>query len=366
MLSRYLVGAASARTGDEMSGTALLLLGLSVAGSPVAASMLLAGLTISSAVGGPLFGTLLDRTRTPGRVLAVALAAYALGLTTVLTTLGHLPLPAVVALAVLTGLFNPAIAGGWTSQLPRIADDLDRATALDALTFSAASLVGPALAALVAEWAGASTATATAIGLVVLALPSAWSLPGHTPTAPRRTKLVVSRALWRVTATSTVSYVAVGMSVISYPLLGERNLGSPARGALLLAVLAAASLTANALLSRHPLRRRPDEVVFASTVVLAASLALCLLPGPWVVLAAVVAGLGEGPQLTALFAVRHREAPEHLRARVFTTGASLKIAGFAVGSALSGPLAANSLTGCLLAAAAVQSLAAMAYLAFGD
>jgi hypothetical protein len=54
----------------------------------------------------------------------------------------------VVCLAALTGLSGPAVAGGWTSQLPRVVsrDVLTRCSALDALTYDAASLADPALA----------------------------------------------------------------------------------------------------------------------------------------------------------------------------------------------------------------------------
>src|SRR5690242_11040506 len=62
-LRRYLAGAAVARAGDEMSGPALLLLGFAVTGRPETGSGLLAGLTIAGAAGGPLFGALLDRSR---------------------------------------------------------------------------------------------------------------------------------------------------------------------------------------------------------------------------------------------------------------------------------------------------------------
>ncbi|MDF2711095.1 MAG: hypothetical protein K0R62_6747, partial [Nonomuraea muscovyensis] len=69
----------------------------------------------------------------------------------------------------------------------------------------------------------------------------------------------------------------------------------------------------------------------------------------------------EGPQLTALLAVRHREAPSRLRGQIFTTGASLKITSYAGGAALAGPLAAYDLGVALLAGAALQILAALAY-----
>ncbi len=82
-------------------------------------------------------------------------------------------------------------------------------------------------------------------------------------------------------------------------------------------------------------------------------------------LAVALAGVGEGPQLTALFAVRHREAPGHMRGQIFTTAASLKIGGLAVGAALAGPLAGRSVTACLLIAAGFELCAAAAYLVTG-
>jgi predicted MFS family arabinose efflux permease len=86
---------------------------------------------------------------------------------------------------------------------------------------------------------------------------------------------------------------------------------------------------------------------------------------PLALLAVAAAGIGEGPQLTGLLAVRHREAPDDVRAQIFTTGASLKIAGFAVGAGIAGPLANWSLRGCLLVAAGVQVLAVLTYLTSG-
>ncbi len=77
------------------------------------------------------------------------------------------------------------------------------------------------------------------------------------------------------------------------------------------------------------------------------------------------AATGEGPQLTALFAVRHRETPAPVRGQVYTTAASLKIAGLAAGAALAGPLAGRSVSACLLVAAGTELCAAAAYLLAG-
>ncbi|WET81808.1 MFS transporter [Amycolatopsis sp. QT-25] len=368
-LAVYLTGATVARTGDELSGPALLLLGMSVDGSAATGSALLAGLTVAAAAGGPLLGALLDRSPRPGRLLAWALLAYAGGLGAVLALA---ELPAAIAVAVAAGLLNPALAGGWTAQLPKVRGrtPLPRASTLDAMTFTAASLAGPGLAGLVAAYAGAPAAVAVAITLVAAAFPAAWSLPAAEakPATPIRRQLADgfavlfrNRALLRATATSTVSFAGIGIAVVCYPLLGAQRLGNPGFGALLLTVLAAASLIANAALARRP--PPPDRTVLASTVLLGASFLLAATGHDVVTLliAAVVAGFAEGPQLSALFAIRHREAPARVRAQVFTTAASVKITGLAAGAAAAGPLSALSVTTALGAAAACQLLAAATF-----
>ncbi|MCU1680776.1 MAG: hypothetical protein JWQ81_1515 [Amycolatopsis sp.] len=320
-LSRYLAGAAAARTGDELSGPALLLLGIAITGSASTASWLLAGLTASAALGGPALGAVLDHSPRPGRVLAYALGLYA----------------------------------------------------VDAMTFSTASLLGPGVAGLLSTVAGAPAALAVAVFLVTAALPAAWSLPVRAvSTSSWRLSagfagIWASRPLRRATATSMVSYVGVGMSVVCFPLLGLHELGGAGRGTLLMTAAAAAALVTNAVLARYRPPMTPDTIVWASTGALAAGALLAALAGGVVglVLAAAVTGFGEGPQLTALFAVRHREATDRLRAQIFTTGSSVKITAFAAGSAIAGPLATVSLTACLLAAAGAQLLAALTYTAFG-
>ena len=82
-----------------MTGPALLLLGFAVTGRPATGSALLAGLTIAAAVGGPVFGALLDRSPHPDRVLALTLSAYALGIGAVAAATGRLPVALVVLIA---------------------------------------------------------------------------------------------------------------------------------------------------------------------------------------------------------------------------------------------------------------------------
>ncbi|MGV9307539.1 MFS transporter [Nonomuraea sp. NPDC003727] len=429
-MRRYLAAVVAARTGDEMSGPALLLLGLAATGSPSLASWLLAGLTVAAAGGGPVLGAALDRTRRPGRLLAALLAGYAAGLVIILALVGRAPDPVAIGVAVLAGLLGPALSGGWTAQLPLLVppDRLPRANALDSIAYNLAGLAGPALAGLVAAAGGAWSAVVASAALIAAALPAAWFLPARpaaavpTPTAspppeagtapgpapapaalapapapaPAATDppephpsqavshsspaagepqpgmrrelidgfaaLARNGSLRRATLASMISYAGLAMLVVSAPLLGADLLGDPGYGALLLSLLAAAALVANAVLARFP-ATRPDTVVPVSALVIGAGLALAAFAGTfaWAVLAVALVGVGEGPQLTALFAVRHREAPSRLRTQVFTTGASLKITSFALGSAAAGPLAGHSPTAALLVGAAVQLTAAAAF-----
>lgn len=375
----YGAGAAAARTGDEMSGTALLLVGLAVTESATTASSLLAALTVSAAVGGPVFGALLDRSAHPGRLLAGALAGYGAGLVLVLVTLGRVPVHATLLVASAAGLLGPALAGGWTSQLPGLVpyERLPHAGALDAVTFNAASLAGPALAGIVVGLWGAPAGVITAVVLISLALPPALALPARGARAVRETRrpapasslaadlvagcraIVRIRPLARATRASVISCVGQGALVTCAPLLGTRVFGSAAHGAILLSGVALAALGTNAALAARPQLACPDTVVGLSPLVIAVALLLVATCRPVPVVAGMLlVGVGEGPQLTALFAVRHREAPARLRGQVFTTGASLKITGFALGAGLAGPLATWSLPGALLAAACVQILAA--------
>ncbi|WP_461066460.1 MFS transporter [Streptomyces pseudoechinosporeus] len=377
-----LAGAAAARTGDDMSGPALLLAGFAIGGSATEASSLLAGITVSAAVGGPVLGALLDRSAKPGRLLAWALALYAAGLMVILLSLGRLPIELTVLIAVFTGLLGPALSGGWTAQLPRVVprDGMPRANALDAMTFSLASLVGPALAAALAKLLGAPAAVVASAALIAFALPSAWTLPArHGPKRVRPPTSVAddlaagfrcitrTRPLARATLTSVISCTGLGMLITCTPLLGERAFASAADGTLLLSCTAVSALAVNAVLARRPRAIAPDTIIWTSTLLLAVALLMAATGHPaLVVAAALAAGLGEGPQLVALFAVRHREAPERLRGQVFTTGASLKITGFALGVAIAGPIATRSLPAALLAAAGVQVAAGLSFHAFAS
>ena len=375
-LRHYLAGALPARLGDEMSGQTILLIGM--AGNSVKlGSTRLAGLTISAAVGGPLLGALLDRSRQPGKVLASAIVLYALGLALIVATLGNVPVFASVGVALCAGLCMPAISGGWSSRLKSfVADEyMTRASAIDATTFNVAGLAGPALAGLITAWMGVSWAAVVLITLLVVALPMAWRLPPRTDsrlhvlsfvqTIQAGFKIILNnRRLLRITLVSVVSYLGIGMLWVIVPLVGAKLLGNPGYGGVLMSVLSVSALVATVAYAKWPTQYSPDRVAFASTVILGlAMLALAFATNyAWAIIAMLVAGLADGPQLAAIFAVRNREAPEHARSQVFTTGASLKITAAAIGTAVAGYTAGYSLEWTIAGACAVQFAAMVLFM----
>src|SRR5690606_3850561 len=87
-------------------------------------------------------------------------------------------------------------------------------------------------------------------------------------------------SLARATFASAVSFVAVGMTTACLPLLGERVLGSPGRGAWLLSCAAVAALAANGALARRPTALGPDTVLWISTSVQAGAVAALAVGHP--------------------------------------------------------------------------------------
>ncbi|MFF7814057.1 MFS transporter [Streptomyces sp. NPDC007945] len=366
----HLTGALAARTGDEAAGPALALAGFAAAGSTSGAASLLACVTVAAAVGGPVVGALLDRSPRPGRILAGALALYAAGLGAVLLGLGRLPFAVTAALAVVTGLMGPALSGGWTAQLPGLApaDRRSRLHGLDSLTFSAAALAGPALAGGAALVLGAPAAVVVAAALIAAAVPVAWALPPAGPPRGGRpggggVRAVFRRGpLLRATVASVGGATAQGVVAACLPALGARALGAPGRGVLLLSVAAAASLAATALHARLPHSVPAGRVLWGAALAQAGAWVVAATGGAVaLVVAFAVAGAAEGPQLTALFAVRHEETPEGLRGRVFAVGTSVKITGFAVGAVVAGWVAARSVPAALLLAAVLCAVSALPY-----
>lgn len=349
-LPAYLATATLARSATESAGPALLVAVIATLGSATTGSYIVASLTASAAIGGPIVGALIDRARSPRLGFIGAIAVMGIGLATIAVALGHIPVPAVMALAVVAGLGYPALTGAWSAQLPKLVspDRITSAYASDAATYSVAAVVAPPLAtALVVVSATAPlwlTVTLLFASMVLLRIvPLPLREPGPHPVTlgqDLRAGLgaIVGRvALRRTAIITTVGFAGQASVFVAAPILAQQVGGSLGFTGVILGVFAVGGVLTAAWFARHPVRR-PDRAIIVSTVLSGIALAAVgLAPTPaLLLLAAFAMGATEPPLVSAMFQVRVRESPSRVQAQVFTTSASLRMTAFALATAVCG------------------------------
>lgn len=351
----YVATATLARSATEAAGPSVLLVAIAVGRPAATGPLLLAALTGAAAVGGPVVGALLDRTPRPRRAFTAAMgwtAVFLAVLSALMASGAATGWLAAVALA--AGVSYPAISGAWSAQIPAFvpAQRQPRAYSFDAATYSVAALIGPPLAA-AALVIGPAWPLLVPVGLLAAAVLAIRGVPvrGRVGAAPRRSlaadlrsgaaAIVRRPALRRMTVISTLAFGGQAALVVAAPLVSQRLTGGLAFTGAVLAAFAVGGLAVAGVYLRRPVRR-PDLTVAVTTLVAGlALLGVGVADQPWVVLAAAaVVGATDAPQLAAMFRVRIREAPEAVRAQVFTTGASLRLTAYAVMSAVLGAMIA--------------------------
>lgn len=350
-LAAYLVTATVARSATESAGPALLLSTIALVGSAATGSYLVACLTASAALCGPVVGALLDRSARPRTAFALALGALGVGLAGLALAIGRVPLAVLVALALVAGLGYPAITGAWSAQIPRLvaAEMRSSAYAKDAATYSVAAVVAPPVAAaLIALSARAPLWLPVVLVGVALASLRAVRLRPN-PSTNRRpitddlragfAVMVRNRALRRTVVITTVGFAGTAAIFVAAPLISQRITGGLEFTGVILGVFAAGGVITALVITRRPVRR-PDRAVIAGTAASAVFLAVAGLAGqPWAVLAAAfLMGASEPPVVSSMFQVRARESPHEIQAQVFTTSASLRMTAFAMATAACGAL----------------------------
>jgi predicted MFS family arabinose efflux permease len=377
-LAAYLVTATLARSATESAGPALLLSTIALVGSAATGSYLVACLTASAALCGPVVGALLDRSPRPRTAFALALGALAAGLAGLALAIGRVPTAVLIALALLAGLGYPAITGAWSAQIPRLVlpDARSGAYAKDAATYSIAAVVAPpAAAALVALSARAPLwLPVLLVGIALLSLRLVPLQPGshigrRSLAQDLRAGFAVmlgNRALRRTVVLTTVGFAGTAAIFVAAPLISQRLTGGLEFTGVLLGVFAAGGVITALAITRRPVRR-PDRAIIAGTAASALFLAAVGLGGQvWaVLLAAFLMGASEPPIVSSMFQVRARESPDEIQAQVFTTSASLRMTAFAAATAVCGALVALGI-GAIVAFGVLLHLVALVLgIAFG-
>jgi predicted MFS family arabinose efflux permease len=152
------------------------------------------------------------------------------------------------------------------------------------------------------------------------------------------------------------------MLSVTIPFHNEHLSGTATYGGYVFAVLETGAIITALLWGRWHARWRPEHVVLASLVGFGLVILTWPLAGKFGLLLALaaLAGLASGAGMPALFTTRQRYTPPALYSQISTTGASLKLGSFALGSALGGQVVTELGTGPLMAIVALLQLSAAA------
>jgi predicted MFS family arabinose efflux permease len=375
----FALAATLVRVAMEMFSVAVVLLLLARTGSAAVAGATVAAVTFPSLISGPLLGAWLDLTGKRRGIMLLDQAILVGALVAILVLAGHVPDWVIPLIALGPGVTHPLSFGGFTSLIPVLVpeDLLPSANAIEGASFNVALIAGPAVAGLVAAAFGATAAVGveaalSAIGfLLIAALPFLDTEPHRRHesllgVAGEGLSLLARAPVLRAITVSAGLYMAgTGLLTVAFPFFAARDLGAGHSAAGALWACFAAGSALGALLGPRALARASGERVVVGSMVGFGVIALLWplassLPVALVLVA--LAGLADGPGLTATFSVRQEQVPADLYGQVFSTASSLKIGSFAVGSALAGPLvvgigARGTIVACAGTALAAAALA---------
>ncbi|MFF5445723.1 MFS transporter [Streptomyces sp. NPDC012888] len=378
-LGRYLAAALAGRFASEGVGIALVLLALERTGDAAYGAFVLTAWLAPHVLAAPAAGALAGRVRRPRLLHVGSLAGFAAAVAALGVLTGRAPTPVVLAVAVAGGCCGPMVTGGMSSLLAGLVPAgprLDRAYAWDASTYNAAAVTAPGIVSLVAATGSAAPGMVLLAGAGALGAVLAATLPYAAPrTGPGRSGGAGLgaglAALWRVpelraiTGATTVAFAGIG-ALTTVAVLFATRLGSPGAGGLLMTAFALGALCGSLGLARLSRTRAFDPGRLARWSLAATGLALAgaaAAPAlPVAAAAFALAGLCDGPLLTATLRIRAGYAPERVRAQVFTLGAGLKLTAASAGAALVGVAAQAPPRLLLLAVAVLQLLAAVLHL----
>jgi len=359
-LGRALAGMQIARIAQSMLGLSLVLFTLAHYHSPQLAGIVtFAGIAPGILVS-PIAGALLDRHgRTRLITLDFLIAAGSLALIGGLALADALPAWLLVLIAAASSLTGPLSATGLRSLFPLMAPRYlwERLNAVDSNGYVVATIVGPPVAALLIGVVGGPVAI-LAIG-VVFAISAAIIVGVPDPETETVSTGNLLRDAWDGVVYAwnnrtirglgfsiTTLNIAGGIISIVVPLIVLERLGldQPAVG-LVFAASGVTGVIAGLISGRLDTRNRERTLIALPMLGSAATTAFLLLPigiaAP--VLSMALYGLLNGPMDVAMFTVRQRRTDPAWMGRAFAVSMSFNFAGFPIGAAIGGFVAAQSI-----------------------
>jgi MFS family permease len=383
-LPRILISMQLSRIAQAMVGVALVLFTLAEYDSPALTGVVTFASVFPGLVVAPIAGALLDRHgRTRLVILDYAVALLALVLIGVLALAPALPVPVLLAIAVVSSLTSILSHTGLRSLFPLLVPERlwERVNAVDSNGYLVATILGPPLAAALVTVVGGAT-TLILIGIVYGAatiamigapdpmsatastgrlLVDAWDGVKYTLRNPTLRGLGISISLLNLSG---------GMVTIVVPLIVIDRLHAPEvvvglvfAGSGVAGMIAA--LIAGRLDSRgrewHLLVLPMAGIAVADLLLLAGAGAATALVGViFVALGLALGGALNGPMDVGLFTIRQRRTDPAWMGRAFAVSMAFNFVGYPIGAALAGGLAAFSIEAAIVVGAAACVAAGVA------
>ena len=383
-LPRILISMQLSRIAQAMVGVALVLFTLAEYDSPALTGIVTFASVFPGLVVAPIAGALLDRHgRTRLVILDYAVALLALVLIGVLALAHALPVPVLLAIAVVSSLTSILSHTGLRSLFPLLVPERlwERVNAVDSNGYLVATILGPPLAAALVTVVGGAT-TLILIGLLyggatiaMIGAPDpmsatastgkllvdAWDGVKYTLRNPTLRGLGISISLLNLSG---------GMVTIVVPLIVIDRLHAPeVVVGLVFAGSGVAGMIAALIAGRLDSRGREWNllvlpmagIAVADLFLLAGAGAATALVGVvFVALGLALGGALNGPMDVGLFTIRQRRTDPAWMGRAFAVSMAFNFVGYPIGAALAGALAAFSIETAIVVGAAACVVAGVA------
>ena len=375
-LPRILVSMQLSRIAQSMVGVALVLFTLAEYHSPALTGIVTFASVLPGLLVAPIAGALLDRHgRTRLVILDYAVALLALVLIGGLALAHALPVPVLLAIAVVSSLTSILSHTGLRSLFPLLVPERlwERVNAIDSNGYLVATILGPPIAAALVTLVGGAT-TLILIGVVyggatvaMIGAPDpmsetastgrllvdAWDGVKYTLRNPTLRGLGVAISLLNLSG---------GMVTIVVPLIVIDRLHAPeVVVGLVFAGSGVAGMVAALIAGRIDSRGREwNLLVLPMAGIAVADLLLLVGAGATEALTGLlVVGLGlalggalNGPMDVGLFTIRQRRTDPAWMGRAFAVSMAFNFMGYPIGAALAGGLAAFSIEAAIVVGAA--------------
>jgi hypothetical protein len=351
----YFATAVLARLANEGLRLALILTAAATPAGLRLGGLLVAAFLIPSIVAAPFAGRMADTSNNPTRLYALAFAFHSMMILLCGLSIGVVPGPITLLIAVAGGSVGPLLMGGLSSLVGTLVPKsiLPRAYAMDVVTYNVSAILAPAIVAAVAGIFSPLISLVFLSALMMLAALNVIRLPMES--ARDRAVIAVPspvdgfRALGSITplrstvvATSLAS-ISVGILPVAATILAADTF--TVNAGVLLSTMAVGALAGSLAYASRPFgMARPHVMLPFVTLATAAPLAILTMitSTPIALLLFAFSGMLGGPQGTAQFSVRDRFSPQNVRTQVFTLSTSLKTTFAAVGAAVAGLLSGAS------------------------